>query len=165
MRLPAGALIGRTGEGGRIALEVLNRARVDIAAMANGIAMRALQLAAEHAARREQFGRPIAEFQGLRWMLADMALAVDAARLLTYRAAWLRDAGRPYGTAAAMAKLHASETAMQAATQAIQVHGGYGYMRESPVQRYFRDAKVTEIYEGTSEIQRVVIAADLLRRR
>jgi butyryl-CoA dehydrogenase len=146
-------------------MQTLELGRIGIAAQALGIAQASLDAALAYAQEREQFGRPIAEFQGLRWMLADMALAVDAARLLTYRAAWLRDAGQPYGRAAAMAKLHASETAMQVATKAIQVHGGYGYMRESPVQRYFRDAKITEIYEGTSEIQRIVIAADLLPSR
>jgi butyryl-CoA dehydrogenase len=164
-RVGADALLGRRDEGFGLAMQTLELGRIGIAAQALGIAQASLDAALAYAQEREQFGRPIAEFQGLRWMLADMALAVDAARLLTYRAAWLRDAGQPYGRAAAMAKLHASETAMQVATKAIQVHGGYGYMRESPVQRYFRDAKITEIYEGTSEIQRIVIAADLLPSR
>src|SRR5581483_4780190 len=164
-RVGAEALLGERDDGFRLAMRTLELGRIGIAAQALGIAQASLDAALAYAQEREQFGRPIAEFQGLRWMLADLALAVDAARLLTYRAAWQRDAGRPYGRAAAMAKLHASETAMQAATKAIQIHGGYGYMRESPVQRYFRDAKITEIYEGTSEIQRVVIAADLLPPR
>jgi len=105
---------------------------------------------------------PIGQHQQVQWMLADMAIAVDAARLLTWRAAWLKDRGEPYGTASAMAKLFASETAMRVATDAVQVHGGYGYIKDYPVERFFRDAKITQIYEGTSQIQRLVIARAVL---
>ena len=114
--------------------------------------------ARDYTKQRRAFGQPIADFQGLQWFLADMQTRIDAARLLTWRAASLKDAGQPFSQEAAMAKLFASETAMWVTTKAIQLHGGYGYMRESAVQRYFRDAKITEIYEGTSEIQRLVIA-------
>ena len=161
-RLPAAALLGGTDDGVGLAESALELARLGVAAQALGIAQAALDAAVAYARQRQQFGRTIAEFEGLRWLLADVHLAAESARLLTYRAAWLRDVGRPYGKAAAMAKLAASETAMDAATKAIQVHGGYGYMRESAVQRYFRDARATELYEGPSALQRGIIAADLL---
>lgn len=161
-RVPAQNLLGARGEGGRIALTSLDGGRIGIAAQALGIARACLEEATAYAHQREQFGQPIANFQAVRWGLADMATRLDAARLLTYRAAALRSAGQPCTQEAAMAKLFASETAMWAAHRAVQIFGGYGYIQEYPVERYFRDAKITEIYEGTSEIQRLVIARHLL---
>ena len=162
-RVPADNLLGELNGGFRIAMSTLDGGRIGIAAQAVGIAQAALEAARDYARQREAFGKPIADFQGLQWMLADMLTRIQAARLLTWSAAARKDAGLPYSQDAAMAKLFASETAMWVATRALQVHGGYGYMRESAVQRYFRDAKITEIYEGTSEIQRLVIARGLLR--
>jgi alkylation response protein AidB-like acyl-CoA dehydrogenase len=161
--VPAGNLLGELNQGFRLALSTLDGGRIGIAAQAVGIAQAAFEAARDYARQRQAFGQPIADFQGLQWMLADMRTRIQAARLLTWSAAATKDAGQPYGEAAAMAKLFASETAMWVATGAIQIHGGYGYMREASVQRYFRDAKITEIYEGTSEIQRLVIARALLR--
>ena len=161
-RVPAENLLGGRGEGGRIALATLDGGRIGIAAQALGIARACLEEATAYAQQRQQFGQPIANFQAVRWGLADMATRLDAARLLTYRAAALRSAGRPCTQEAAMAKLFASETAMWAAHRAVQIFGGYGYTQEYPVERYFRDAKITEIYEGTSEIQRLVISRHLL---
>jgi len=161
-RVPAENLLGGRGEGGRIALATLDGGRIGIAAQALGIARACLEEATAYAHQRQQFGQPIANFQAVRWGLADMATRLDAARLLTYRAGALRSAGRPCTQEAAMAKLFASETAMWAAHRAVQIFGGYGYMQEYPVERYFRDAKITEIYEGTSEIQRLVISRHLL---
>ena len=164
-RVPAANLLGELNRGYSIALSTLEGGRIGIAAQAIGIARNALSEALKYAQEREQFGHPIAEFQSIQWMLADMATAVDAARLLTWRAAVLKDRGQPYGLAASMAKLFASESAMRVATDAIQVHGGYGYMKEYPVERFFRDAKITQIYEGTSQIQRLVIGRSLLEDR
>ncbi len=130
--------------------------------MALGIAQAAYEAASAYSKERRQFDRPIASFQGVAFMIADMAVAIDAARLMTYRAAWLKDQGRPYSTEAAMAKLYASEVARQVTNDAIQVHGGYGYVAEYRVERYLRDAKLTELGEGTSQIQRMVIARNLL---
>jgi butyryl-CoA dehydrogenase len=161
-RVPAGNLLGERGQGGRIALSTLDGGRIGIAAQALGIARACLEEARAYALQRRQFGRPIAEFQAVRWTLADIATRLEAARLLTYRAAALLDEGRTCTREAAMAKLAASETAMFAAHRAVQVFGGYGYIEDYPVERYFRDAKITEIYEGTSEIQRMVIARQLL---
>jgi alkylation response protein AidB-like acyl-CoA dehydrogenase len=161
-RVPADNLLGARGDGGRIALATLDVGRIGIAAQALGIARAALEEAAAYARQRQQFGQPIARFQAIRWGLADMATRLDAARLLTYRAAALRSAGQRCTREAAMAKLFASETAMWAAHRAVQIFGGYGYIQEYPVERYFRDAKITEIYEGTSEVQRLVIARQLL---
>ncbi len=161
-RVPAENLLGGRGEGGRIALATLDGGRIGIAAQALGIARACLEEATAYAHQRQQFGQPIANFQAVRWGLADMATRLDAARLLTYRAAALRSAGQPCTQEAAMAKLFASETAMWAAHRAVQIFGGYGYIQEYPVERYFRDAKITEIYEGTSEIQRLVISRHLL---
>jgi len=158
VRVPAENRLGGEGEGFRIALETLDGGRIGIAAQAVGIARASLEASLKYSSERKQFGRPIAEFQAIQWKIADMAMEIDAARLLTYRAAWLREQGRPHTAEAAMAKLFASEAANRAATQAVQVHGGAGYCAEFPVERYFRDAKITEIYEGTSEIQRVVIS-------
>jgi alkylation response protein AidB-like acyl-CoA dehydrogenase len=161
-RIPAANLLGPEGEGDRLFLKTLDGGRIGIGAMALGLAQAAYEAASAYAKEREQFGRPIASFQGVAFMIADMATQIDAARLLVYRAAWLKDQGRPYSTEAAMAKLFASEMARQVTNDAIQVHGGYGYITEYHVERYLRDAKLTEIGEGTSQIQRLVIARNLL---
>lgn len=161
-RVPVEQVLGVEGLGLRLALETLDRGRVGIAAQALGLGQACLDASLTRARARRQFGRPIADFQAIQFMLADMAVELDAARLLTYRAAALQDAGLPFTTQASMAKLYASEAANRAATKAVQIHGGIGYMREALVERYFRDAKVTEIYEGTSEIQRLLIARHLL---
>lgn len=160
--IPIENLLGEEGEGDKLFLRTLDGGRIGIAAMALGLAQAAYEAASAYAREREQFGRPIASFQGVAFMIADMATGIDAARLLIYRAAWLKDAGRPYSTEAAMAKLFASETARQVTNDALQVHGGYGYVTEYKVERYLRDAKLTEIGEGTSQIQRLVIARNLL---
>jgi len=160
--IPVENLLGEEGEGDKLFLRTLDGGRIGIAAMALGLAQAAFEAASAYAKERRQFDRPIASFQGVAFMIADMATDIDAARLLTYRAAWLKDQGRPYTTEAAMAKLFASETAMRVTNDAIQVHGGYGYITEYKVERYLRDAKLTEIGEGTSQIQRMVIARNLL---
>jgi butyryl-CoA dehydrogenase len=162
-QVPADAVLGRVDEGFKVAMATLDGGRIGIAAQSLGIASRALDEAAAYAKERHAFGRPIADFQGLQWRLADMATRLEAARLLTYRAARMKDAGLPYGKEASMAKLYASETANFAAHAAVQMFGGYGYVREYPVEKLFRDAKITEIYEGTSEIQRLIIARHILR--
>ena len=146
-----------------VAMATLDGGRIGIAAQAVGIAQAALDTATGYALEREQFGSRIADFQAIRFKLADMATEIAAARQLTLRAAWLKQAGLPHGPEGAMAKLFASQVAVRASQEAIQVLGGYGYTREFPAERYYRDAKITEIYEGTSEIQRIVIARDLLR--
>jgi butyryl-CoA dehydrogenase len=165
-RLPAWHRLGAEGEGFKIGLSILDAGRVGIAAQAVGIAEAAFEAARDYAKEREQFGKPIAEFQGIQWMLADMKTRVEAARLLTYQAALAKDeahkSGGRYTLPASMAKLYAAETAMWVATKAVQILGGNGYSKEYPVERYFRDAKITEIYEGTNEIQRVVIARSIL---
>jgi butyryl-CoA dehydrogenase len=161
-RIPAGNLLGEEGDGDRLFLKTLDGGRIGIAAMALGIAQAAYEAASAYAKERQQFGRPIASFQGIAFKIADMAVQIDAARLMVYRAAWLKDSGQPYSTEAAMAKLFASEVARQVTNDAVQVHGGYGYVTEYKVERYLRDAKLTEIGEGTSEIQRMVIARNLL---
>lgn len=162
-RVPAENLLGKEGEGFKIAMQTLDGGRIGIAAQAVGIAQGAMEKALEYAKTRVQFGKPIAKQQAIAFKLADMAVEIDAARLLTYRAAWKKQQGLPYSMDAAMAKLKASETAMWVTNQAVQIHGGYGYTREFPVERMMRDAKITELYEGTSEIQRVVISNNLLR--
>ena len=162
-RLPAWRRLGDEGQGFKIAMTILNAGRIGIAAQALGIAQGAYEAALEYAKLREQFGQPIIEFQGVGFTLADMATRIKAARLLTYEAAWRKDNGMDYISAAAMAKLFASETAMWTATKAVQVHGSNGYSKEYPVERFFRDAKITEIYEGTSEIQRLVISREIAR--
>src|SRR5215213_7945284 len=162
-RVPLGHLLGGEGDGFKIAMSSLDAGRIGIAAQALGIAQAAFDAAVAYAKEREAFGQPIAEFQGIQWMLADMHVRIEQARLLTYQAAVLEARGQPFAKESSMAKLAASETAMWVTTKAIQIHGGYGYSREYPVQRYFRDAKITEIYEGTSEIQRLVIARSILR--
>ncbi|HUF92510.1 MAG TPA: acyl-CoA dehydrogenase family protein, partial [Candidatus Limnocylindria bacterium] len=162
-RVPAGNLVGKPGEGFVQAMQVLEGGRIAMAAMAVGIAQAALDAAVKYMKQRTAFGKTLAEFNGLQGMIADIATEVEVARLLTLRAAWLKDAGRPAMHAAAMAKVFASETAMRAATKAVQVHGGAGYITEFPVERIFRDAKLTEIGEGTSEVQRMLIARGILQ--
>lgn len=161
-RVPRDNLLGVEGEGLRIALETLDAGRIGIAAQAVGIARACLEESLAYAQQRRQFGQPIAAFQAIQWMLADMATEIDAARLLTYRAAWLRGQGKRVTREASMAKLFASEAANRSAYKAIQIFGGYGYIKDFPVERFFRDARVTTLYEGTSEIQRLVIARHLL---
>lgn len=160
--VPVENLLGKEGEGFKIAMSNLDVGRIGIAAQALGIAEAALEAATNYAKERKQFGRPIGTQQGLAFKLADMATKVEAAKLLVYRAAHLRQEGLPCGREASMAKLFASRTAVEVAIEAVQVFGGYGYTKDYPVERYFRDAKITEIYEGTSEIQRVVISKSLL---
>ena len=162
-RVPEANLIGERGMGFVQSMRVLEGGRVAMAAMAVGIAQAALDQAVKYMKQRSAFGKTLAEFNGLKGMIADLATEVEAARLLTLRAAYLKDQGRPAMHAAAMAKVFASETAMKAATKAVQIHGGAGYIAEFPVERIFRDAKLTEIGEGTSEIQRMVIAREILR--
>jgi butyryl-CoA dehydrogenase len=162
-RIPVGQRLGKEGEGFKIAMMTLDGGRIGIAAQAVGIGQAVLDDSLRYSKEREQFGKPIGSFQAISWMLADMATEIDAARLLTHRAAYVKDSGKRYSKEAAMAKLYASEAAMKAATKGIQIYGGYGYMKEFPMERYFRDAKITEIYEGTSEIQRLVIAGNVLR--
>ncbi|HEY7318807.1 MAG TPA: acyl-CoA dehydrogenase [Candidatus Binatia bacterium] len=161
-RVPRENLLGAEGEGFRIALATLDGGRIGIAAQALGIAQGCLEESVAYARERHQFGRAIAQFEAIQWMLADMATEIDAARLLTYRAAWLAEQGRTFTQAAAMAKLFASETANRIAYKAIQIFGGYGYTKEFAVERFFRDARITTLYEGTSEIQRLVIARHLI---
>jgi alkylation response protein AidB-like acyl-CoA dehydrogenase len=164
VRIPEDRLIGREGDGFSHAMRTLDYSRPTIAAQALGIAQGAFDAAVRYAAEREQFGQKIAEFQGLQFMLADMAMDIEAARLLTYKAAALCDAQDPQLTYfASIAKCHASDTAMKVTTDAVQILGGYGYMREYGVERMMRDAKITQIYEGTNQIQRVVIARQVLR--
>jgi alkylation response protein AidB-like acyl-CoA dehydrogenase len=156
-------LIGEPGLGMRIALSALDSGRLGIAAAATGLAQAALDTALSYAREREQFGRPISDFQGLAFLLADLSTAVDAARATYLYAARLRDAGRPFARAAAAAKLVATDAAMRVTTDAVQVLGGAGYTQDFPVERYFREAKVTQIFEGTNQVQRLVIARNLLR--
>ncbi|MFC1932493.1 acyl-CoA dehydrogenase [Chloroflexota bacterium] len=162
-RGPAENRLGEEGRGFRVALGTIDMGRVGIAAQGLGIAQGAYETALAHAKERRQFGQAIAEFQAIQWMLVDMATRIDAARLLTYRAAYLMDHKLPFTKEAAMAKLYATETAVEVTNKAVQILGGYGYMRDSRAQLYWRAAKLTEIYEGTSEIQRLVIARQLLQ--
>lgn len=162
-RIPAENLLGEEGQGFKIVMMTLDGGRIGIAAQALGIAQGAYEQALNYSKVREQFGKPISANQGLQWMLADMATQIEAARLLVYQAAYLKDSKQPYSKQSAMAKLFASETAMAVTTKAVQIFGGYGYTREYPVERMMRDAKITEIYEGTSEVQRMVIAANILK--
>jgi len=161
-RVPAANRIGEDGKGFHIALATLDGGRIGIAAQAVGIAAGAYERSVKYARERTSFGVPIGEHQMVGWMLADMATAIDGARLMTLKAATLKDAGRPYTKEASMAKLFAAETAMKVATDAVQVHGGFGFIREAEVERAFRDAKITQIYEGTSQIQKLVIAREVL---
>jgi alkylation response protein AidB-like acyl-CoA dehydrogenase len=162
-RVPAENLLAEEGMGLKIALSLLDSGRFGVAAQAVGIARAALEAARKYARERETFGKPIGQHQVVGFMLADMHVKLEASRALTWRAAWLKTAGRPFGREASMAKLFASEAATWITHRAMQIHGGYGYVRDYPVERYYRDARVTEIYEGTSEIQRLVIATGLLK--
>ncbi|MEE9600661.1 MAG: acyl-CoA dehydrogenase [Thermoplasmata archaeon] len=162
-RIPKENLLGKVDEGFKVALSTLDGGRIGIASQALGIARAAYEASLQYAQEREQFGQTIGQFQAIQWKLADMATEVDAARLLIYSAAYVRDSGRRYTKEAAIAKLFASDLAVRASREAVQIYGGYGYLRDFPVERLYRDAKITEIYEGTSEIQRVVIARQLLR--
>ena len=162
-RIPEENLLGKLNEGFINAMKVLTEGRIAISALAIGIARAAYEASLEYSKQRKQFGRPISEFQAIRWILADMAMKIEASKLLTYRAAWLKDQGKDPVLEASMAKLFSSEAAMWITTKAIQIHGGYGYTQEYPVERYFREAKVTEIYEGTSEVQRMIISREILR--
>ena len=161
--VPAGNRIGEEGEGYKVALSTLDGGRIGIAAQATGIAQGAFEAALSYAQQRQAFGHPIADFQAIQFMLADMATEIDAARLLLRRAAWKQDSGARFSMEAAIAKLFASEMSTRVAHKAMQIHGGYGYSSEYPVERAYRDARITEIYEGTSEIQRLVIAAWVLK--
>lgn len=162
-QLPAENLLGGEGEGFKIAMSLLDGGRIGIASQGVGIAQRALDEATQYSLHREQFGGPIADQQAIQLMLADMATGLNAARLLLYRAATMYQAGKRVSKEASMAKLFATELAMRSAWSAVQIHGGYGYVKEYPVERFFRDAKITEIYEGTSQIQRIVIASNVLK--
>lgn len=162
--VPESARLGAEGEGFSIAMNTLDGGRIGIAAQAIGIAQAAFEVASRYAVERRQFGQRIADFQAIRWKLADMDKDIEAARLLTYKAAWLRMNGHPTKVAGARAKLFASEMARKHTAEAVQILGGYGYTKEFPVERYYRDAKITEIYEGTSEVQRIVISRGLVGR-
>ena len=161
-RVPKANLLGEESKGFKIALSLLDNGRIGVASQALGIAQEAFNEALSYSKERKQFGRLICDFQAIQFKLADMAMRIDCARLMTYRAAVLKDAGGRFSKEISMAKLYASETANYVANQAVQIHGGYGFVKEYPVERYFRDARVTEIYEGTSEAQRIVISRDLL---
>ena len=161
-RVPAAQMLGGRGDGWKTFLKILDGGRISIGAMAVGLAQAALDASVAYARERQQFGRPIGAFQGVAFMIADMATEIDAARAMVWRAAWLKDQGRDYGLAAAEAKLFASEVANRATDNGVQVHGGYGYVEEYKVERFLRDAKLTEIGEGTSQIQRLVIGRRVL---
>ena len=163
VRLPKENLLGKVGEGFKIAMSTLDGGRIGVAAQALGIAQAALDHAIKYSKERVQFGQPIAKNQAIAFMMADMATKIDAARLLIYRAAYLKDQGLPYSKEAAMAKLFASDSAMDITSDAVQIFGGYGYSREYPVERLMRNAKITQIYEGTNQVQRMVISGAILR--
>jgi alkylation response protein AidB-like acyl-CoA dehydrogenase len=165
VRVPAASMLGERGTGFRMFLRILDGGRISIGALAVGLAQAALDASIPYARTREQFGRPIGTFQGVAFLIADMATEIEAARQMVWRAAWLKDRGRDYSLAAAQAKLFASEVSSRVTNAAIQVHGGYGYVEEYKVERYLRDAKLTEIGEGTSQIQRLVIARRILDLR
>lgn len=162
-RVPADALLGQEGEGFKQMLTTLDGGRIGIASQAVGIGRAVLEEALEYAKGREQFGKPITSFQGIQWKLADMATEIDAAELMTLRAAWLEDQGKPYEKEAAMAKMYASDVTMRAAVEGVQVLGGYGYCKDYPMERHMRDAKICQIYEGTNEIMRLVVARNLIK--
>ena len=162
-RIPEENILGDIGKGFMQAMKVLDGGRISIAALGLGIAKGAYQVALQYSKEREQFGKPISHFQAIAFKLADMATEINAARLLCLKAAWLKDNGQNYDKASAMAKVFASETAMRTTTEAVQVHGGYGFVKEYHVERLMRDAKITQIYEGTSEIQRIVISRSVLK--
>jgi len=161
-RIPAANQIGEVGKGMRIALTILDEGRLDVAGQGIGVSSAALDAAIEYSKQRQQFGQPISEFQGIQWMLVDMATQLDAAWLLGYRAARVADSGERFTREVAEAKLFAAETAVEVTRKALQIHGGYGFMKDMPLERYYRDAKILEIYEGTSEVQRLVISRALL---
>jgi len=163
VRVPVSQMLGKVGEGFKIAMTTLDGGRIGVAAQAVGIAQAAMEASIKYSKERVQFGKPISANQGISFMIADMATKVDASRLLTYRAAALKDAGKPYSKEAAMAKLFASDSAMEVTVDAVQVFGGYGYSREYPVERMMRDAKICQIYEGTNQVQRMVIGGAMLR--
>lgn len=163
VKVPKENRIGEDGFGFKFAMSTLEGGRIGIAAQALGIASGAYELAVQYAKDRKAFGKTISNLQAIQFKLADMATEIEAARLLCLRAAWLKDNGKPYGTASAMAKLFSSETAMKTTIEAVQIHGGYGFVKEYHVERLMRDAKITQIYEGTSEIQRIVISRDVLK--
>lgn len=163
VKVPKENRIGEDGFGFKLAMKTLDGGRIGIAAQALGIAAGAYDLALEYSKERKTFGKPISQHQAIQFKLADMEVEIEAARLLTYKAAWLKDNNLPYAKAAAVAKLYASEVAMKTTVEAVQIHGGYGYVKEYHVERMLRDAKITQIYEGTSEIQRLVIARDILK--
>lgn len=165
MRVPRENMLMGEGDGFKVAMKTLDGGRIGIAAQAVGIARAALEASLKYAQDRQTFGSPLSSYQAIQWKLADMAVEVDAARLLTLQAATLKDSGKSCTKQSAIAKLFAAEAAMKAATEAVQIHGGYGYTKEFKVERYFRDAKITEIYEGTSEIQRLVISGQVLQTR
>ncbi len=162
-KIPKENLLGKVGQGFKIAMKTLDGGRIGIAAQALGIAQGALDETLKYVKERKQFGREIAKFQNTQFQLADMHTKTEAARMLVYKAASMKDAGENYSMQAAMAKLYAAEVAMEVTTKAVQLHGGYGYTREYPVERMMRDAKITEIYEGTSEVQRMVISSHILK--
>tara|TARA_B100001142_G_C14344765_1_gene659466 strand:- start:4560 stop:5291 length:732 start_codon:yes stop_codon:yes gene_type:complete len=163
VRIPKQNLIGKEGDGFKIALSTLDGGRIGIASQALGIAQASLDASIKYSKERVQFNKPISLNQGIQFKLADMAMEIEASRLLIYKAALAKDEGRDYSHIASMAKVYASEVAMRSSTQCVQIHGGYGYIKETGVERLMRDAKITQIYEGTSEIQRVVIARELLK--
>jgi len=163
MRVPAANILKGEGKGFGIAMTTLDGGRIGIASQALGIAQAALDESLKYAKEREQFGRPISKFQAIQWKLADMATEVEAARLLVYKAAFAKDTQKRFSTEAAMAKLYASDICVKATREAIQIHGGYGYTKDYPLERFYRDAKITEIYEGTSEVQKMVISGALLK--
>jgi alkylation response protein AidB-like acyl-CoA dehydrogenase len=163
VRVPAENLIGEVGEGFRQALQILDGGRISIAALSVGLAQGALDASLKYATERKQFGKDLAQFQGIQFKLAMMATEVEAARLMTYRAAWLRDQGQPFAIDASKAKYFASEVSVRCATESVQIHGGYGYIKEYPVEKYYRDSKLLTIGEGTSEIQKIVIARSILQ--
>jgi len=163
VRIPANALVGREGEGFKYAMATFDRSRPEIGAIATGVAQRALDECVKYSQQRQAFGQPIANFQAIQFMMADMAVAVEAMRLLTYKAAWLVDGGESPNAVSSYAKLYSADACMKITTDAVQIFGGYGYMNDYPVQKLMRDAKLLQIYEGTSQIQRMVIARDLLK--
>lgn len=163
VRVPVGNMLGKEGDGFKIVMDTLDAGRIGVASQAVGIARSALEDCVEYSTQRKQFGSSVASFEGIQFMLADMATAVDAARLLTLRAAYLRDKGIPCARESSMAKLFAGDTAMKVTTDALQIFGGYGYMKEYPAERHMRDAKITQIYEGTQQVQRLVVARNLLK--
>jgi len=164
VRVPQENILGKLGEGFKLVMQILGYGRITVAASSVGLGQAALEASIKYANERVQFGKPIGRFQGIQWKLTDMYCAVESGRFFTYKAAYMHDKQMDYGHVSSMAKLVASEAAMLAAHSAVQIHGGYGLMKEYPVERYFRDAKMAEIYEGTSEIQRMVIAGHLLRK-